>query len=342
MVDRPMSFFFGSDEPLRSEADATAREFLDKTTDYWRDWVRSLSIPFDWQEAVIRAAITLKLCNFEETGAIVAALTTSIPEAPGTQRNWDYRYLLAARRLFRHPRAQPPRHDADDGGVSHLHHQHRRRCRRQSATRRTCRRSSASPARPTSRSARRPRSPAIAAWVRSGSATPPNADPERRLRQHHPRLDARLLRPTPDPAGQPAPCSVTSNGWDSRAIDVFDQPDAGPWELRDQGGGPHISERDVLGRLRPAREDRRPARPRRTAPNTGAAQADTDPRGHQRAGLQRGDRDLRLDLRRRAISTRRCCCSRRLDFVKADDPRFVATVEAVGQRPAARRPSDAL
>src|SRR5215218_5383356 len=92
VVDRPVSFFFGEDEPLRSETDATAREFLDSTVDFWRDWVRSLSIPFDWQEAVIRAAITLKLCNYEETGAIVAALTTSIPEAPHTKRNWDYRY----------------------------------------------------------------------------------------------------------------------------------------------------------------------------------------------------------------------------------------------------------
>ncbi|BBF91510.1 glycoside hydrolase family 15 protein [Blastochloris tepida] len=92
VIDRPMSFFLGADEPLRSNADSTAREFLDSTVDHWRDWVRALSIPFDWQEAVIRAAITLKLCNFEETGAIVAALTTSIPEAPGTERNWDYRY----------------------------------------------------------------------------------------------------------------------------------------------------------------------------------------------------------------------------------------------------------
>src|SRR3546814_15089653 len=41
--------------------------------------------------AVIRASITLKLCNFEETGAIIAALTTSIPEAPHSGRNWDYR-----------------------------------------------------------------------------------------------------------------------------------------------------------------------------------------------------------------------------------------------------------
>ena len=92
VVDRTMSFFLGTDEPLRSNADTTAREFLDSTVDHWRDWVRSLSIPFEWQDAVIRAAITLKLCSYEETGAIVAALTTSIPEAPNTQRNWDYRY----------------------------------------------------------------------------------------------------------------------------------------------------------------------------------------------------------------------------------------------------------
>ena len=49
-------------------------------------------MPFDWQEEVIRAAITLKLCTFEDSGAVLAALTTSIPEGPGSGRNWDYRY----------------------------------------------------------------------------------------------------------------------------------------------------------------------------------------------------------------------------------------------------------
>ena len=69
-----------------------SREFHDQTQDYWLEWVAQLSIPFEWQEAVIRAAITLKLCSFEDTGAVVAALTTSIPEIPGSGRNWDYRF----------------------------------------------------------------------------------------------------------------------------------------------------------------------------------------------------------------------------------------------------------
>ena len=64
----------------------------DRTSDYWREWVRRLAISYDWQDATIRAAITLKLSNFEETGAVIAAHTTSIPEAPGSGRTWDYRY----------------------------------------------------------------------------------------------------------------------------------------------------------------------------------------------------------------------------------------------------------
>ncbi|MGH7066957.1 MAG: glycoside hydrolase family 15 protein [Acetobacteraceae bacterium] len=92
VLDRPMSLFLGTDEPVPENPDALARKFLDETQQYWLDWVRDLNVPFDWQEAVVRAAITLKLCSYDDTGGILAALTTSIPEAPGSRRNWDYRF----------------------------------------------------------------------------------------------------------------------------------------------------------------------------------------------------------------------------------------------------------
>lgn len=92
VLDRPINLILGPDEYLEAAVGDTARELYEKTRDFWHDWVRGLSIPFEWQDVVIRAAIALKLCSFEETGAIVAALTTSIPEAPDTERNWDYRF----------------------------------------------------------------------------------------------------------------------------------------------------------------------------------------------------------------------------------------------------------
>jgi pentatricopeptide repeat protein len=92
VLDRPLTFLLGPDESLRDSVVRTVRQFFEKTRDYWQRWVRTLSIPFEWQDAVIRAAITLKLCTFEDTGALVAAMTTSIPEAANTVRNWDYRY----------------------------------------------------------------------------------------------------------------------------------------------------------------------------------------------------------------------------------------------------------
>ncbi|MBG0809772.1 glycoside hydrolase family 15 protein [Methylosinus sp. H3A] len=91
-LSNSVDLVLGPDETLTEGIAHTARNFEERTRDYWRHWVHRLAIPFEWQSAVIRAAITLKLCTYETTGAIVAALTTSIPEAPDTQRNWDYRY----------------------------------------------------------------------------------------------------------------------------------------------------------------------------------------------------------------------------------------------------------
>jgi GH15 family glucan-1,4-alpha-glucosidase len=92
VLTKPIHMVLGPDEPWPEDIATTCREFADRTRDYWTEWVRRLSIAYDWQDAIIRAAIALKLSNFEETGAVVAALTTSIPEAPGSGRTWAYRF----------------------------------------------------------------------------------------------------------------------------------------------------------------------------------------------------------------------------------------------------------
>jgi len=92
LLCEPLTLHLGPDETLNGAPDTIGRAYFERTLEYWRVWVRSLAIPFEWQESVIRSAITLKLCSFEATGAIVAAMTSSIPEAPMSGRNWDYRY----------------------------------------------------------------------------------------------------------------------------------------------------------------------------------------------------------------------------------------------------------
>jgi GH15 family glucan-1,4-alpha-glucosidase len=92
LLTRPLHLVLGPDEIFPGSIEQTVHDFEQRTRDHWTEWVRTLSIPFEWQSAVIRAAITLQLCYFEETGAIVAALTTSIPEHAGSERNWDYRF----------------------------------------------------------------------------------------------------------------------------------------------------------------------------------------------------------------------------------------------------------
>ncbi|TMM50292.1 glycoside hydrolase family 15 protein [Qipengyuania marisflavi] len=91
-VEHDQHFFLGPDEPFVGNIRSETRRIEARTARYWQHWVRGLHIPLEWQDATIRAAIGLKLCQHEETGAIVAALTTSIPEAPLSERNWDYRY----------------------------------------------------------------------------------------------------------------------------------------------------------------------------------------------------------------------------------------------------------
>jgi GH15 family glucan-1,4-alpha-glucosidase len=92
ILETPVTLLLGPDESLIEPVAEAGRSFFEKTDEYWRDWCSFLALPFEWQDAVIRAAITLKLSNFEESGGIVAAMTTSVPEAPDSGRNWDYRY----------------------------------------------------------------------------------------------------------------------------------------------------------------------------------------------------------------------------------------------------------
>ncbi len=78
--------------PLEAPLAFTAEEFLHKTRVYWRQWIKNTSIGNLYQDQVIRSALVLKIHQYEDTGAIIAASTTSLPEYPHSGRTWDYRY----------------------------------------------------------------------------------------------------------------------------------------------------------------------------------------------------------------------------------------------------------
>jgi GH15 family glucan-1,4-alpha-glucosidase len=219
---------WGPDEPVDADLQDLCRRYFETTVSHWRLWVRGLTIPFEWQDEVIRAAITLKLCMFEETGAIVAALTTSIPEAPNTIRNWDYRYcwlrdsVFVIRALNRLSVTRTMEQYisfitdvidvAREGviqpvyGISRELGAHRDDCR---GARRLSRHG-------------------------TGAGRQRRLQPgaERRLWQHGAGrgplfFDQRLLR---KPANEELYEQLEFLG--ERAVEAFDQPDAGPWELR--------------------------------------------------------------------------------------------------------------
>lgn len=79
-------------EPLEAPLKITYEGFFDRCKDYWEEWVKKSRIPSIYQDEVIRASLALKLCCYSDTGAIIAAATTSIPESNGSGRNWDYRF----------------------------------------------------------------------------------------------------------------------------------------------------------------------------------------------------------------------------------------------------------
>ena len=76
------------------------KKLLSTTKNYWTRWVGTLNIPTNNSDQIIRSAITLKLLTYSETGAIVAAPTTSIPEEIGSERTWDYRFCWVRDAVF--------------------------------------------------------------------------------------------------------------------------------------------------------------------------------------------------------------------------------------------------
>ena len=78
--------------PVQSLSASLIAQRIEATIAAWRAWSASLQWSGRYRQAVVRSAITLKLLIHEPTGAVVAAGTTSLPEAIGGERNWDYRY----------------------------------------------------------------------------------------------------------------------------------------------------------------------------------------------------------------------------------------------------------
>ena len=90
-VDHPRYFVLSYGKPAQTESAAGVQRALHKTIDGWRAWAKTCALPSFGQEEVLRSALCLKLHAFTDTGAIIAAATTSIPEALGTERTCDYR-----------------------------------------------------------------------------------------------------------------------------------------------------------------------------------------------------------------------------------------------------------
>ena len=85
------AFSWSHHEEVRTYEDATAR--LERTAQFWRDWLNHGDFPdHPWAPMLERSALTLKGLTYTPTGALLAAATTSLPETPHGERNWDYRF----------------------------------------------------------------------------------------------------------------------------------------------------------------------------------------------------------------------------------------------------------
>ena len=92
VLDRPKYFVLSYGAREAPPTYAAVTHDLDRTVAGWRAWARSCALPTFAAETVLRSALCLKLHAYHDTGAIIAATTTSIPEAMHTPRTWDYRF----------------------------------------------------------------------------------------------------------------------------------------------------------------------------------------------------------------------------------------------------------
>jgi GH15 family glucan-1,4-alpha-glucosidase len=92
VLNRPLYFVLTYGRPDASPTMASVNQALELTVAGWRAWAKTCSLPNFAEEHVLRSALCLKLHAYHDTGAIIAAATTSLPEAMGTPRSWDYRY----------------------------------------------------------------------------------------------------------------------------------------------------------------------------------------------------------------------------------------------------------
>ncbi len=91
ILDGPVFFDLSYGDRVTTSMAQVSHE-LELTLEGWRLWAKTCALPLFRPELVLRSALCLKLHACEDTGAIIASTTTSIPEALGTQRTWDYRY----------------------------------------------------------------------------------------------------------------------------------------------------------------------------------------------------------------------------------------------------------
>jgi GH15 family glucan-1,4-alpha-glucosidase len=92
VLDEPKYLVLTYGAPLEAPLLTTAEDFLIRTKAYWRQWIKNTGIGNMYQQQVIRSSLALKIHQYEDTGAIIAASTTSLPEHDGSGRTWDYRY----------------------------------------------------------------------------------------------------------------------------------------------------------------------------------------------------------------------------------------------------------